>query len=155
MPNLRRICCVFSLFLVIITLLVGLGGATTGSLTVKQGDELIHSINLIAEDRVFIQFKVIGVTSSLIQFSITFPNGTVQNLGKVGDFSTSFVCDVEGHCTLNFTNTDQVEHKLVTLNYEITHYIFGMPQMLFMVILIAVVSLVGVAVFIGLSRKPY
>jgi len=40
------------------------------------------------------------------------------------------------------------------LNYEIDHYIFGMPQMLFMVILIAVVSMVGVAVFIGLSRKP-
>jgi len=29
-----------------------------------------------------------------------------------------------------------------------------MPQMLFMVILIAVVSVVGVAVFIGLSKKP-
>ena len=63
--------------------------------------------------------------------------------------------DVDGECTLNFTNTDQTEHKLVTLNYDITHYIFGMPQMLFMVILIAVVSVAGVAVFIGLSRKPY
>ena len=155
MPNLKRMCCIFPLVLVLITLLVGLGEATTASLTVKQADELVHPINLIAEDRVFIQFRVIGVTNSLIEFSITFPNGTVQNLGEVGSFSTSFVCDVKGHCTLNFTNTDQVEHKLVTLNYEITHYIFGMPQMLFMVIIIAVVSLVGVAVFIGLSRKPY
>ncbi|TRO45847.1 hypothetical protein E2P60_06490 [Candidatus Bathyarchaeota archaeon] len=155
MANLRKMCCIFPVILVLITLLVGLGEATTGSLTVKQGDELIHSIDLIAEDRVFIQLKVIGVTSSRIQLSITFPNGTVQNLGEIGDFSTSFVCDVEGQCTLNFTNTDQVEHKLVTLNYNVTHYIFGMPQMLFMVILIVVVSLIGVAIFIGLSRKPY
>jgi hypothetical protein len=29
-----------------------------------------------------------------------------------------------------------------------------MPQMLFMVIVIAVVSVIGVAVFIGLSKKP-
>ncbi|TRO47816.1 hypothetical protein E2P60_02345 [Candidatus Bathyarchaeota archaeon] len=155
MANLKKICCFFPLILVLITLLVGLGEATTASLTVKQGDELIHPIDLITDDRVFIQFKVIGVTSNRIQFSITFPNGTVQNLAEIGDFSASFVCDVEGQCTLNFTNTDQVEHKLVTLNYNITHYIFGMPQMLFMVILIAVVSLAGVAVFIGLSRKPY
>jgi hypothetical protein len=40
------------------------------------------------------------------------------------------------------------------LNYEIDHYIFGMPQMLFMVIVIAVISVVGVAVFVGLSKKP-
>ena len=148
-------CCIFPVILVLIAFLIGLGEANTASFTVKQGDEVIHPLNLIAEDRVFIQVKVIGATSSRIQFSIIFPNGTVQSLGEVGDFSTSFVCDVDGECTLNFTNTDQTEHKLVTLNYDITHYIFGMPQMLFMVILIAVVSVVGVAVFIGLSRKPY
>ncbi len=155
MANLRKMCCIFPVILVLITLLVGLGEATTGSLTVKQGDELIHSIDLIAEDRVFIQLKVIGVTSSRIQFSITFPNGTVQNLGEIGDFSTNFVCDVEGQCILNFTNTDQVEHKLVTLNYNVTHYIFEMPQMLFLVILIAIISLIGIAIFVGLSRKSY
>jgi hypothetical protein len=43
----------------------------------------------------------------------------------------------------------------VTLNYNIDHYIFGIPQTLFLVLLIGVVSVVGVAVFIGLSRKPY
>jgi hypothetical protein len=155
MANLRKMCCIFPVILVLIAFLIGLGEANTASFTVKQGDEVIHPLNLIAEDRVFIQVKVIGATSSRIQFSITFPNGTVQSLGEVGDFSTSFVCDVDGECTLNFTNTDQTEHKLVTLNYDITHYIFGMPQMLFLVILIAVVSVAGVAVFIGLSRKPY
>jgi hypothetical protein len=86
--------------------------------------------------------------------SITFPNATVKGLGEVSDFRTSFICDLEGQYTLNFTNNDQMENKLVTLNYEVEHYIFGMPQMLFMVIVIAVVSVVGVAVFIGLSKKP-
>ena len=134
--------------------LVGFGEATTASFTVKQGEEVIYPIDIIVEDRVLIQFNVIGATSSLIQFSLTFPNATMKDFGEVGDFSTSFVCDLEGEYTLNFTNNDQTENKLITLNYEIDHYIFGMPQMLFMVILIVVVSMVGVAVFIGLSRKP-
>jgi hypothetical protein len=89
-----------------------------------------------------------------MQFSISFSNGTVKDFGTSSDFSYSFVCDVEGEYELHFVNTDQTEEISVTLDYEIDHYIFGMPQMLFMVILIAVVSIVGVAVFIGLSRKP-
>ena len=144
---------------VLTTFVVGIGKANTASVTVKQGEEMIHHIELVAEDRVSIQLKVIGenfgASGGRIQFSITFPNATVQNFGEVGDFSTSFVCDVDGDCALNFTNTDQTEGKLVTLNYEVTHYFFGMPQMLFMVVLIGVVSVAGVAVFIGLSRKPY
>ena len=154
MANLRKTSCICLIILVLITVLVGFGEATTGSLTVKQGEEVIHPVDLIVEDRVLIQFKVIGATSSLIQFSLTFPNATAKDFGEVSDFSTSFVCDLEGKYTLNFTNNDQTENKLVTLNYEIAHYIFGMPQILFMVILIAVVSVVGVAVFIGLSHKP-
>ena len=154
MVNLKKTCFSCLIILVVIAFIIGLGEATTASITVKQGEELTHPVNLIVEDRVLIQFKVIGATSSLIQFSITFPNATVQNLGEVSDFTTSFVCDLEGEYTLNFMNNDQTENKLVTLNYEVDHYIFGMPQMLFMVILIAVISLVGVAVFIGLSHKP-
>jgi hypothetical protein len=139
----------------LITFLVGFGEAATLSLTVKQGEKMIQPISLVVEDRVLIQFKVIGATSSFLQFSMTFPNGTVHNFGEVGTFSTSFVCDLEGEYTLNFTNTDQTENKLVTLNYNIDHYIFGIPQTLFLVILIGVVSVLGVAVFIGLSPKPY
>jgi hypothetical protein len=84
---------------------------------------------------------------------LNFPNGTVKEFGKSGDFSYSFVCDSEGEYGLNFTNNEEGE-TLVTLNYEVDHYIFGMPQMLFMVIVIAFVSVIGVAVFIGLSKKP-
>ena len=154
MPKLRKKCCFCLIISVLITFLVVVGEAATASITLKPGAEVIQPIGLVVEDRVLVQFNVIGGTK-LIQFSVTFPNGTVQNFGEVGSFSSSFVCDLDGECTLNFTNTDQTENKLVTLNYEIDHYILGMPQMLFMVILIVVVSLVGVAVFIGLSRKPY
>jgi hypothetical protein len=155
MANLRKTSCTCLIILALTAVLVGLGEATTASLNVKPDEEILQPVNLITEDRVLIQFKVIGASSSLVHFSLIFPNATVKDFGKVSSYSTSFVCDLEGEYKLNFTNTDQTENKLVTLNYEIDHYILGMPQMLFMVILIAVVSVVGVAVFIGLSRKPY
>ena len=154
MANPRKACCASLVILELSIIFVGLGDATTASITLKPGEEVLQPVKLIAQDRVLIQFKVIGATSSLVHFSVTFPNATLKDYGEVSDYSTSFVCDLEGEYVLNFTNKDQTENKLVTLNYEIDHYIFGMPQMLFMVILIAVVSVVGVAVFIGLSKKP-
>jgi hypothetical protein len=154
MANLRKTSCTCLIILALTAVLVGLGEATTASLNLKPSEEVLQPVNLIPEDRVLIQFKVIGATSSLVHFSLIFPNATVKDFGEIGSYTTSFVCDLEGEYTLNFTNTDQAENRLVTLNYEIDHYILGMPQMLFMVILIAVVSVVGVAVFIGLSKKP-
>jgi hypothetical protein len=105
----------------------------------KGGGEVTHPINLIVDDRVLIQNKVISATadtSHTLLSSIIFPNGTVKEFGEPSDFSYCFVSDAEGEYKLNFKNTDQTENKLVTLKYEIDHYIFGMPQMLFMVMLI-------------------
>jgi hypothetical protein len=157
MKYLRRLPVYILIILALTVAFTGLGHATTTQFTLKAGGEVTHPINLIADDRVLIQCKVISAladTSNTVQFSINFPNGTVKDFGEKADFSYSFVCDAGGEYTLNFTNNDQTENKLVTLNYEVDHYILGMPQMLFMVIVIAVVSVIGVAVFIGLSKKP-
>jgi hypothetical protein len=155
MANLRRSLVYVLIILALLVVLMGLGQATITSIIVKSGEEVTHPINLIVEDRVLIQYKLVGENVSALQFSINFPNGTVRDFAGSGDFSYSFICDVEGEYMLHFVNTDQTKEIQVTLDYEVQHYIFGIPQMLFMVILIAVVSMVGVAVFIGLSRKPY
>lgn len=155
MLNLRKRFSAFFIILIMIAIFVKFGGATPVSLVVKPGEEIPHNVGLIIEDRVLIQINAIGEgTSNLVQFSLVFPNGTIKDFGEVSSFHTSFVCDLEGNYTLNFANNDQTESKRVTLNYEIEHYVFGMPQMFFMVILIAFISVVGVAVFIGLSQKP-
>ena len=153
MTNLGKTSCACLITLALLAVLIGSGSATTASLNVTPNEEVDQPLNLIAEDRVLIQFNVIGATNR-VHFSIIFPNATVKDFGEVSTYTTSFVCDLEGEYLLNFTNVDPEENMLVTLNYEVDHYIFGMPQMLFMVIVIAVVSMVGVAVFIGLSHKP-
>jgi hypothetical protein len=85
---------------------------------------------------------------------MTYPNATVKDFGDIGTFSDSFTCDAEGDYTLHFVNNDLTEDKFVTLHYDVDHYIFGMPQMLFWALIIAVACVGGVAAFIGLSRKP-
>ena len=154
MANLRRSAVNVLIILAVLSILIGLGQASIATLIVKGGEEVTHPIQLIVEDRVLIQCKVIGGNPSAMHFSISFPNATVKDFGASSDFSYSFICDAEGDYVLHFVNTDQTEEIRVTLDYEIDHYIFGMPQMLFMVILIAIISVVGVAVFIGLSQKP-
>jgi hypothetical protein len=156
MANLRQLPVCFLVVLALIAVLIGVGQATTTQFTVEAGGELTHPINLVAEDRVLIQFKVVGAvgTANTVDLAMIFPNSTVKDFGEKGDFTYSFVCDAEGEYQLHFTNNDETESMLVTLDYEIAHYIFGMPQMLFMVIVIAVISMVGVVVFIGLSHKP-
>jgi hypothetical protein len=156
MPSLTKTAA--SLFIIVALLLasIGLAQATTMYFTVKAGETTTQPVTLAVEDRVLIQYKIVsaGGTGNTLHFSMTFPNATVKDFGKSGDFLYRFTCDAEGEYELTFNNTEGADNVQLTLNYEIDHYILGIPQMLFMVILIAGVSLVGVAVFIGLSKKP-
>jgi hypothetical protein len=159
MAHLRKSRASFIVILALLVFLPALAQATTGIITVQPEKEVTYPINLALEDRVLIQFKVVGgastgETSNTIRFSLVYPNATEKDFGETGDFSYSFVCDADGNYTLRFVNDHLTENKMVTLDYEIDHYIFGIPQMLFMVILIAVVCVGGVAAFIALSRKP-
>jgi hypothetical protein len=151
----RRVCAFLLIFIPTIFIFAETASATVTNFRVQDDKEVIHQIKLVNEDRVLIQFSVIGQSKNSLQFSIAFPNGTVIDYGQVGVFHLSFICTSEGQYLLNFTNNDLGDSKLVTLDYEIDHYMFGMPQMLFMTIIIAVICVAGVAVFIGLSRKPY
>jgi hypothetical protein len=154
MANLKRSFVTVLIALALLSFLVGFCQAVMSSLTVKSGEELTHPLNLVLEDRVSIQYRVVGGDAKAMQFSLTFPNGTNKDFAASGTFSYGFVCDAEGEHMLHFVNTDQAD-VLLTLEYDVQHYMFGIPQTLFLVLLIGVVSVAGVAVFIGLSRKPY
>jgi len=137
----------------IFLILVQPAEATTGKFTVHSGEEVTRSLSLAVEDRVLVKFTVVGQPDSTLYFYMTYPNGTVKEFGKVGYFHHSFVCDAEGEYVMHFSNRDSAEDKLVTLDFEVQHYIFGMPQMLFLTIVIVIVCVAAVAVFI-LMGKP-
>jgi hypothetical protein len=145
----------FLFVVAVFAILVQLADATATSFTVPKGEAITRSISLVVEDRVLVKFTVVGQTASTLDFYITDPNGDVKvEYSRVGTVSYPFICDEAGEYVLHFSNTDTSEDKLVTLDYEISHYIFGIPQMLFLTIIIVLVSVAAVATFtlMGKSR---
>ena len=156
MTNCRRSSVYALIIIALLGVFVGLGQAMITTLAVKGGEEVTYPITLAVEDRVLIQFSVavvsaVGEHSNTVHCSIVFPNGTVRDFGDETSFS--FVCDMGGEYTLHFVNNDAMADKSVTLNYEIDHYIFGFPQMLFMALIIVLACVGGVFAFVILGRK--
>ena len=152
MTNLRRSSAYALIIIALLGVLVGLGQAMTTTLTVKGGEEVTYPITLATEDRVLIQFTALGEQVSVLQFSIIFPNSTEIDFGEVGKASYSFICDAEGEYVLHFVNNDQNIDKLVTLNYEIEHYVFGIPSMLLLALIIVLACVGGVFAFVILGK---
>ena len=155
MPNLRQSSACILIILALLGVLIGLCQATPTYFTVHAGEEVNHTINLIVEDRVLIQYSAIGDAANNLHFSISFPNDTVRDFGESGAFSYSFICDVAGEYVLHFVNNHQTQDLSVTLNYEIQHYIFGIPQMLFMALIVVLACIGGVAAYVLLGRSSY
>jgi len=129
--------------------------ATTMSFTLPKGEEWTKSISLVADDRVLIEFTAVGQTKSELDFYITDPQGNMKvEYNKVGTVKHCFICDTAGEYVLHISNTDQSEDKLVTLNYDVQHYILGIPQTLFLALVIALVCVGAVATF-ALMGKPH
>ena len=154
MASLRKSLSYFLIILSVLIVFSGLAEATTSNFTVQSGKEMTQQIKLFEEDRVLIKFTVVGQTANIniLHFYLIFPNATERDFGEVGTFSYNFICKAEGEYTLRFANNDTTENKLVTLDYEVDHYILGMPQMLFLTIVIVLVCLIMVATYVLLGK---
>lgn len=136
-------------------LLIPTVNAAAESFTVRAGQEETKLLNLAVEDHVLVRFTVTGGTTSALDFSITDPNGNImETFGNTGSVNYAFVCSQDGEYKLNFTNIASAEDKLVSLDYEVEHYIFGMPQMLFLTFIVVGTCVAAVAAFILMSKHP-
>ena len=139
----------------IVLLLVPAVRGVAESFTVKAGQEETRTIYLVVEDHVQIRFTVIGQTISTLNFYITDPHGyTMKTFSATGNVNYAFICSQEGDYTLHFSNVASTEDKLVSLDYEVTPYIYGIPQTLFLVLIIVGICMVMVTVFILKSKHP-
>jgi hypothetical protein len=155
MISVKR-CVVCSLLVAkIVLLLIPSVRAAAESFTVRARQEETKFLNLAVEDHVLIRFTVTGGTTSTLDFSITDPHGNVmETFDNTGNVNYAFVCSQEGEYKLNFSNIASAEDKLVSLDYEIEHYIFGMPQNLFLTFIIVGTCVAAVAAFILMSKHP-
>lgn len=136
--------------------IVGRVNATTLMFDVAAGQEEVKTLNLVVDDHVLIQFTVVGQQSEqVLDFRLTGPDENVLIEFKgAGDAEYRFVCDKDGAYVMHFSNLGLVENKRVFLDYEVDHYVFGMPQMLFLTVVVAVLCVAAVAVFV-LMGKPH
>lgn len=139
--------------LILVVSLISFARATaTSSFWVEAGEDVSRSIDLSADDQVLVKFTTVwAAEANTIGFSMVSPNGTVTDFGEQGEFSLSFVCTESGQYTLHFVNHD-AETKLVTLESNVEHYVFGMTPSLFWLVLIALVCIVGAIVFVILTK---
>jgi hypothetical protein len=154
MTIMKRIACLL-LAAAMVLLLIPAVRATAESFTVPAGQEETISLNLAAQDHVQIRFTVIGGTTNMLNFYITDPNGNVfETFGNVATVDYSFICLHAGVYTLHFSNTASADDKFVSLDYEVDHYIFGMPTMLFLTLVVLGICMAAVAVYILTSKHP-
>jgi hypothetical protein len=153
MISYKRVPVCLLLFTLVSAILFRSVAATTSQLSVPAGEEVTKPLSLLVDDHVFISFTVVGQTENTIDFALVDPHGNMTEFGRIGNVRYSFVCEDAGEYTLNFSNTFSTEGKFITLDYEIDHYILGMPQMLFLTVIIVVVCLAMVAVFVLMGKS--
>ena len=141
--------------LIIISLIVILTStvyAMPESINVEPHKEITRTIDLATGDRTSITVKVSGPDPSTIHFYVVLPNGTTDDRGDLSHCELSFSTDVKGECQLHFDNVNSSNTQLVTLNYDVEHFIFGIPQMMFLLIAITVLLLFVAAGYVAMGK---
>jgi len=141
------------LFAVVIGLGVGSAYAKIENFTVPPGSEVTRSLSLHENDRVSIGFSVVGESADELTFYVTDPYGDIiLHHERVGQKSLSFLAEITGTYVLHFDNSHSSESKMVTLNYDIEHLIMGMPQAMFLVLIIVGVLIAAIATFTMMGK---
>lgn len=152
MKLLKKLVLYALVLFVSVSLVIELGQSITQSINIKPESEFEQILNLELEDHVLIQIRILGVNSNNFSSNLFLPNGSVVEFGEEKLIDYSFICEIEGQYILKFFNNDPQNDKLITLNYEIQNYVFGMPKMLFLTLMIVGICLVGVVIFVFMGK---
>jgi hypothetical protein len=144
---------VYTLFcLLIASLFFGIANAITFNINIEPNGQVDHKLDLLLEDRILLQIRNIGSTTGNFSVNLYFPDGSIENIGNGNSIDYNFICELEGEYFLILENWDLESDILVTLNVEIQNYIFGIPKMLFLTLVIVGICLVGVVFFVFLGK---
>ena len=149
---MRKLCLLLILFC-LFTAVIGIATATTQSLTIEAGKNSAYKINLNSQDKLDLTIVTVAKAENNLVFTIMFPNSTITNIGNVDKYSTSFTTNVGGTYEIDFDNTHSSDNVMVALNYNVTHYIFGISTTMFMLIIIVVIVMAIVTGYVIMSKS--
>jgi len=154
---LSRLVYAFTALIIIVSLFIfiGISVAENASFTVQPQKEHVITLSLHETDSVSGSFSVVSDDETGINFYVNDPeNKTVLRYDNVSQKSFTFTAQLTGDYQLHFDNSvSSVYSKNVVLNYNITHYIMGMPQEQFLFIVTAAVALIGILAYLVLMPK--
>ena len=140
--------------LIIVGILVPAFGTNT-SFTLQPLEERTVTLSLRLDDGVSGSFSTVSDDGTGVNFHVTDPyNNTILHYEDVLQRSFSFTAEAEGDFQLHFDNSLSAAYrKTVSLNYDVTHYILGLPQEQFLMIVIVAVAVVGLVLYAALMPK--
>jgi len=134
---------------------VGAAMGDNASFTVQPLKTHTITLSLHETDSVSGSFSVVSEDETGVNFFVTDPyNNTILRSDNILHKSFSFTAETDGDYQLHFDNSiSDVHSKTISLNYEVTSYIMGMPQEQFLFIVIAAVALIGIMLYAVLMPK--
>jgi hypothetical protein len=144
----------FGLFLLGMLLLnITVVSAVSRTIRLDAEEEKVEGISLRAEDEVSVSISVIGDSDDGINVYVTDPAGKViVQFENTNIENFRFKASKEGAYKLHFDNSFSTSPKTVTFNDDVRHYIFGIPQEDFLVLIVMITALIGILLFVTLSR---
>ena len=135
--------------------LVETAASENANFTIQPHEERVVTLSLQETDSVLGSFSVVSNDDTGVDFSAIDPsNQTTIVHSNAKQKSFSFIAEVKGNYQLRFDNPDFSDYaKTVALNYNVTHYIMGLPQEQFLLVVIAIVALIGVVIYVALMPK--
>ncbi len=147
---LLRVC----LLLGILMFCINAVSAVSRTIYVEAEQELVENVDLKVDDEISGRISVVGeFNDDKIDFNITDPDGKAvvpNERVSVKDFR--FTASREGTYKIHFDNSFSTERKTVTFNYDVRHYIFGIPQEDFLVYMVMIIAIIGLLLFGAMSR---
>ena len=148
MKELLAVLCILLAFV----LMCGIAIAYSETIELPFGDSVTRTVNLNEGDEVLGRITLIPAS---INFSISNPeNIIILNHTNVAQKDFQFTASKTGTYGFHFENWFSEETKVLTLNYNVQHYIFGFPQEYILVFVIVGLALVAVVVFVAMSPRP-
>ena len=135
--------------------ILGLALGTNASFTLQPLEKHTITLSLQGTDGVSGSFSTVSDDGTGVNFYVTDPyNNTILHYDDVLQRSFSFTAEVDGNHQLHFDNSLSAAYrKTVSLNYDVTHYMMGLPQEQFLMIIIVAVAVIGLMLYAVLMPK--
>jgi hypothetical protein len=127
--------------------------ATAGTVSVPAGKTVSTNVDLNVEDEVSGRISVIGDEADGVNFTVFSPSGQSalpSQMVTVADFK--FSASEKGTYRFIFDNSLSLVDKTVSFNYDVKHYWFGMPQEVFLMIIVVLVGALALAIYAMASK---